>query len=107
MNVAADVMTLASDNQASLGMNFIPYQTINHMDAGFFQLSRPIDISGLIKTRAQFNHGCDLLSIFDRVFQAPIMRRSPPVRYSVCLIARTSGSEAACSRKSTTLLKFS
>src|SRR5262245_64282324 len=36
---------------------------------------------------------------------APTMRGSPPVRYNVCLMASTSGSAAACSRRSTTLLK--
>ena len=69
MDIAANVVAFAADNQAGLRMDFVANQAINHVDAGFFQLPRPIDVPGLIKTRPQFHHCGDLLAVSDRVFQ--------------------------------------
>jgi len=65
--MASDRQTL----QACLGMDFVTDQPINYVHSGLFQMARPIDISGFVKSRAQLHHRSDLLAVFHRVLQCP------------------------------------
>ena len=69
VNITADFVPLAADHQGALGVNFVADQTINHMDAVFLQLPRPLDVVRLVKPGAEFDHHGDLLAVVHRAHQ--------------------------------------
>ena len=59
------------------------YHTIDHMRAGFFQASRPLNVAGLVKTRAQLDNRGNLFSCVSRVDE-----RLHNGRISACAVQR-------------------
>ena len=56
-------------DERDLGVNFVAHEAINDMHAVFLQLARPLDVVGLVKSRAQFHHRRDLLAVVHGVHQ--------------------------------------
>ena len=83
-------------------------EAIDHLHAGAFQIAGPFDVGGLVEAGLQFDQGGDRLARFRRFDQSlhdgAVLEL---VRYSVCLIATTSGSAAAWRRNCTTVSKLS
>ena len=69
MHIAPDLPGLGADDERDLRMDFIADQPIDHMHALLLQLSRPLDVVGLVEPRAQFHHGRHLLAVVDRLHQ--------------------------------------
>jgi len=69
MEVAADAVFVPAYDQAHLRVDFVTDQSIDNVDAGFLQLTRPLDVVGFVKARAQFHHGGDLFSVLNGVHQ--------------------------------------
>src|SRR5262249_26823963 len=56
-----------SDDHHCLAMCLETYDAVDHVRSGFFQASRPLNITRLIKTRAQLDDRSDLFSCVRRV----------------------------------------
>src|SRR5215469_10352602 len=69
MGIAANVMSLATDDQASLRMNFVTDEPIDDMNTGFFELTRPKDVVRFVESRAQFDNGSHLFAIANGAFK--------------------------------------
>jgi hypothetical protein len=50
-------------------MNLVADQPIDHMHAVGLEFFGPLDVVGLVEPRAQFDHGGDLLAVFDRAHE--------------------------------------
>jgi len=77
-------------------------EPVHDMDARFFEGAGPRDVGLLVETRLELHHRGDLLARFGRLDQRRRDGLSPEVRYSVCLMANTSGSAAAWAMNNST-----
>ena len=105
MAVPPDDGALSAYHQAGLAVCLEADEAVDHMHARLLQGSRPPDVGLLIEARLDLYHCHHLLSGLGGGDQRPTIGESPEVRYSVCLIARTFGSEAASSMKRCTLVE--
>src|SRR5580765_8190321 len=69
MDIAANVMPLATDDEARLPMDLVTDEAIYDVNAGFFELARPKDVVRLVESRPQFDNGSHLLAIANGTFQ--------------------------------------
>ena len=107
MNIAADSVLFPADHQCDLAVCFKANETIDHMTACLFQFFRPYNVVLLIETGFQLTRTDTCLPFSAACARLLIIGEFPLTRYSVCLIARTSGSLDACRMKSTTGSKVS
>ena len=52
----------AADNQSHFGMDFVAEYAVHDVRARLFQLLRPVDVIGFVKTRHQFDHDGNLFA---------------------------------------------
>ena len=63
MKIGLEVAFFATDDQKNFAMGFEPYQTVDHVDSGFFHFTGPSDVIGLIKTGFEFDKNSHLLVV--------------------------------------------
>src|SRR5436305_10105752 len=63
MDILAEAIGIAPYHQQRLAVGFQSHHAIDNMGARFLELPCPANIGGLIKARAQFEQGGDLLAI--------------------------------------------
>src|SRR6516164_695193 len=107
MHVRRQRSAFASDHQRQLSVGFQFDEPEHDLDTGALEVARPANVGLLVETRLQFHECSHRLAGFSGFGQRLDDRRIREVRYSVCLIATTSGSRAACCRKFTTTSKDS
>ena len=66
MNVAANFKPFATQHQAELGVDFVTHQPIDNIHTGLFQFPGPLDVIGLVESRAQLHNRGHLLAIASR-----------------------------------------
>ena len=88
MRIATHALGFTAHNQAELGVDLQTGKAVDDIDACTFKLFGPVDVLLFVKARLEFDHDRHLLA-------ARTTGESLPQRYSVCLMATTSGSMAA------------
>ena len=107
MGIGDDASLFSSRHHAYLGVGFKINETIGDLNARGLQTPGPPNVGGFVKPGLQFNHGCDAFACFAASHSAEMISLSLLVRYSVCLMAKTAGSLAACCKNWTTTSKLS
>lgn len=69
MDIPADSIGFAPDDQAHFAVDFVADQPVNDVDTGFLEFSRPEDVVGFVETGFEFDDGCDLFAVADSVHQ--------------------------------------
>ncbi len=64
VEVAADAVGVAPDDERDLGVDFIADEAIDHVDAVILQFAGPFDVIGFIEAGAEFDYGGDLFAVF-------------------------------------------
>ena len=62
VGITLEHAVFATDNQSHFGMNFVAEYAVHDVRACLFQLLRPVDVVGFVKTRHQFDHDGNLLA---------------------------------------------
>lgn len=64
VQVAADAVFLAADNERDFAVGLEAGQTVNDVAAGFFELLCPVDVVFFVKARFQLDKHRDLFAVF-------------------------------------------
>lgn len=64
VQVAADAVFLAADNERDFAVGLEAGQTVNDVAAGFFKLLCPVDVVFFVKARFQLDKHRDLFAVF-------------------------------------------
>ena len=83
-------------------MHLVAADAVDDVRARFLERARPPDVPLLVEPRRQLHDDGDLFVAFRGALQAGDDRGTGLARYSVCLMASTSGSSAACASSATT-----
>ena len=102
MDVLAHPIALAAGDQDRLDVRLQAGDAVDDVDAGLLQRLGPVDVGLLVEAGLQLDHADRLLAAFGGADQRGTRGESSLVRYTVCLIASTSGSATACSTKRST-----
>ena len=104
--VAPQPVLLPPDDEEALGVRLQPEQAVDHVHAALLERARPDDVRLFVEARLQLDDRRHLLARLSAArASAFTIGESPPARYSVCLIASTSGSSAARVMRSTTAIE--
>lgn len=69
MDITADGIGFAPDDQAHFAVDLVADQPVNDVDTGFLEFSRPENIVGFVESGFEFDDGGDLFAVADRVHQ--------------------------------------
>ena len=69
MDVAAQALALATDDEAAFAMGFVADQAVHHMDARLLELARPVNVVGLVEPCLQLDERGDLFSVEGSIHQ--------------------------------------
>ena len=64
MEIMAQAVFIAADDHEHFAVGFEADQSVDDVDAGFFELAGPDDVVGFVEARAQFDEDGDLLALF-------------------------------------------
>src|SRR5215468_1514882 len=67
MNIPSEHVGIASDDQHCLAMCLETHHSVDHVRSGFFQASRPLNVTCLVKTGTQLDNRSDLFSRVSRI----------------------------------------
>ena len=97
VGVAADALGLVADHHRQLAVRLQADQPVDHVAAGVLELAGPRMLACSSKRALISTSTSTCLPASAASMSASMIGESPDVRYSVCLIASTCGSAAACS----------
>ena len=66
MQVVAQLVLIAANDHQHFAMSFQTHQAVDHVDAGFLELPRPVDVVGLVEASPKLDQDGDLLAFSRR-----------------------------------------